>query len=273
VLPHVLHVRPLELLEQGPDLLDSVPFDKDKRAEACKLLSFLYQLREGLPAGLLLPGLADATPLDGACGVVKRLYGDCRPTFGMRLPLCSSYAGELRLSHPLTSDILEDARRIVVEGEEVGGDDPLSFLGSVRCEEGQFEGIRVKELVEDAINYYRRGMPSTRLRPGDYFYGLFSLLLYPIHESLIEEVLLSQNVLKDAGSIGEVPEEVRREVLDQLYELLSNAHHAEGLKTYYLLLLDNDHGHLAETWRDVSGLIEAGVISREEAAATSRLKP
>jgi len=69
-----------------------------------------------------------------------------------------------------------------------------------------------------------------------------------------------------------VLETVKREVLDQLYELLHIAND-ERLKTYYLLLLDNDHGHLAETWRDVSGLIEAGVISREEAAATSRLKP
>jgi len=68
-----------------------------------------------------------------------------------------------------------------------------------------------------------------------------------------------------------VLETVKREVLDQLYELLHIAND-ERLKTYYLLL-DNDHGHLAETWRDVSGLIEAGVISREEAAATSRLKP
>ncbi|MFP3138399.1 MAG: hypothetical protein RXS42_09345, partial [Nitrososphaeria archaeon] len=129
------YFRPLGLLTRGPDQLDSVPFNK--RDEACKLLSFLYQLRNVLPAGLLLPGLTDATPLgthvEGACGVLEGLYGDCRPTLGMRLPLCSNYMGELILSHPLTSDILEDARRIVVEGEEVSGDNPLSFLGSVRC--------------------------------------------------------------------------------------------------------------------------------------------
>jgi len=40
----------------------------------------------------------------------------------------------------------------------------------------------------------------------------------------------------------------------------------EALKTYYLLLLDNDHGHLAETWSSVPRLIKAGAISREEAA-------
>jgi len=128
--------------------------------------------------------------------MLEGLYGDCRPTFGMRLPLCSSYVGELRLSHPLTSDILEDAKRIVEGGEEVGGDDPLSFLRSVECEGGQFEGVRVKDLVGDAINYYRRGMRSTGLGPGDYFYGLFSLLLYSRDNGLIEEVLLSRNVLK-----------------------------------------------------------------------------
>jgi len=275
------YFRPLGLLKQGLDLLDSVPFHK--RVEACKLLSFLYQLRKGLPAGLLLPKLADATPpgtlVDIACGVLEGLYGDCRPTFGMRLPLCSSYAGELRLSHPLASDILEDARRIVdpedarriAEGdEEVGGDDPLSFLRSVECEGGQFESVGVKDLVEDAINYYRRGMRSTGLGPVDYFYGLFSLLLYSRDASLIGEVLLSRNVLKDAGSIGEVPEEVRREVLDQLYELLQIAKYDERLKTYYLLLLDNDHGYLDETWSSVPDLIRAGVISKEDAAARKK---
>jgi len=263
------YFRPLGLLNTGPDLLDSVPFDK--RAEACELLSFLYQLRIGLPAGLLLPGLADATPpgtlVDGACGVLKGLYRDCRPTFGMRLPLCSSYAGELRLSHPLTSDILEDAKRIAEGGEEVGGDDPLSFLRDMGCEGGQFESVGVKDLVEDAINYYRRGMRSTGLGPGDYFYGLFSLLLYSTDKGLIDEVLPSWNVLKDAGSIGEVRKEVRREVLDQLYELLNIANRDERLKTYYLLLLDNDHEHLAETWSSVPRLIDAGVISWEDAAA------
>jgi len=133
------YFRPIGLLNTDSDEYDSVP--PGKRAEACKLLSFLYQLREGLPAGLLLPGLADATPpgtlVDSACGVLEGLYGECRPTLGMHLPLCSSYAGELRLSHPLISDILKDARRIVEggkKGKEVGGDDPLSFLESVRCE-------------------------------------------------------------------------------------------------------------------------------------------
>jgi len=266
------YFRPLGLLRRGPDLLDSVP--SGKRAEACKLLSFLYQLREGLPAGLLLPGLADDAPagtlVDRACGVLEGLYGDCSPTLGMRLPLCSSYAGELRLSHPLTSDILEDARRIVKggkKGKEVGGDDLLSFLGSVRCEGGEFESVRVEGLVWDAIDYYMRGMPSTGLRPGDYFYGLFSLPLYSRDKSLIEEVLLSPSVLKDAGSIGKLPEEVRREVLDQLYELLDIANHDKGLKTYYLLLLDNDHRHIDNTWDYVPFLIHAGVISREDAAA------
>jgi len=64
-----------------------------------------------------------------------------------------------------------------------------------------------------------------------------------------------------------VPEEVRREVLDHLYELLNIANHDKRLKTYYPLLLDNDHGHLAETWHGVPDLIEAGVISVEDAAA------
>jgi len=265
------YFRPLGLLEQGPDLRDYVPFDK--RAEACKLLSFLYQLREDLPAGLLLPGLADETPLgtfvDSACGVVEGLYVDCRPTLGMRLPLCSSSEGELKLSHPLTSDILEDARRIVEGGEEVREDDPLSFLRGVRCEGGQFEGIRVKDLVEQAIDHYKGGMRSTGLDLGDYFYGLFSLLLYSEDKSLIEEVLLSRNVLKDAGSIGEVPEEVGREVLVQLYELIGilNVYSFldERLKTYYLLLLGNDHGNFVDTWIYVPDLIEAGAISKEEA--------
>jgi len=262
------YFRPLKLLMQGPDLLDFVPFDK--RAEACKLLSFIYQLREGFPAGLLLPGLADVTPLDGACGVVIRLYGDCHPTLGMRLPLCYSYVGELRLSHPLTSDILEDARRIA-EGGEVSRDDPLWFLKNLGCEGGQFESVRVKDLVEKAINYYMRGMRLIGLDPGDYFYGLFSLLLYSRDKSLIKEVLLSRNVLNDAGSISEVPKEIRREVLDQLYELLNiiclGLSPDETLKPYYLLLLGNNHGHLAETWSDIPDLIKAGVISKEEAVA------
>jgi len=279
------YFRPLGLLTQDLDLLDSVPFDK--RAEACKLLSFLYKLREGFPAGLLLPGFANAIPLDTACGVVKRLYGDCRPTLGMRLPLCSSYVGELRLSHPLTSDILKDARRIA-EGGEINRGDPLWFLRNLGCEGGQFESVRVKDLVMDAINYYMRGMHSIGLDPGDYFYGLFSLLLYSRDKSLIEKVLLSRNVLNDAGSISEVPEEIRREVLDQLYEILQYykvyevfiyelfddvdldfnfAKYDERVKTYYLLLLDYDHWPPFKIWSSVPNMIEAGVISKEDAAA------
>jgi len=274
------YFRPLGLLNPVPGQLDSVPYNK--RKEACKLLSFLYQLRQRLPAGLLLPGLADATPLgtlvDSARGVLEGLYGDCRPTFGMSLPLCSSFKGELRLSHPLTSDILEDARRIV-EGVEEGGDGSISFLRDLRCEGGQFEDVRVKNLVKDAINYYMRGMRSTGLDPGDYFYGLFSLLLYSIDESRIIEVLLSQNILKDARSIGKLPEEVRREVLDLLDELLGTIDFIrseedlspdERLQTYYLLLLDNDYGHFARRWLGVIFLIRDGVISREEAVAHNK---
>jgi hypothetical protein len=242
--------------------------------KACKLLSFLYQLRQGLPAGSLLPGLADAAPLrtlvDSARGVLEGLYGDCRPTFGMSLPLCSSFAGELRLSYPLTSDILEEAKRIVEGGEE-GGDGSISFLRGMKCEGGQFEDVWVKDLVEDAINYYKDGMRSTDLGTGDYFYGLFLLLLYSRDERLIEEVLLSQNNLKDASSIGEVPGEVRRKVLDQLYELLdiidAGLFPDKRLKTYYLLPLDNYYGYLNQKWFKVYDLIQAGVISKEEAAA------
>jgi hypothetical protein len=274
------YFRPLGLLNPVPGQLDSVPYNK--RKEACKLLSFLYQLRQRLPAGLLLPGLADATPLgtlvDSARGVLEGLYGDCRPTFGMSLPLCSSFKGELRLSHPLTSDILEDARRIV-EGVEEGGDGSISFLRDLRCEGGQFEDVGVENLVKDAINYYMRGMRSTGLDPGDYFYGLFSLLLYSIDESRIIEVLLSQNILKDARSIGKLPEEVRREVLDLLDELLGTIDFIrseedlspdERLQTYYLLLLDNDYGHFARRWLGVIFLIRDGVISREEAVAHNK---
>jgi len=267
------YFRPLGLLKTDSDEYDSVP--PGKRVEACKLLSFLYQLRIGLPAGLLLPKLADAAPpgtlVDSACGVVEGLYdGDCRPTLGMSLPLCFSSEGELRLSHPLTSDILEDARRIA-EGGEVSRDDPLWFLRNLGCEERQFEGIRVKDLVEQAIDYYNGGMRSIGLDPGDYFFGLFSLLLYSRDEGLIKKVLLSQNNLKDASNIGKLPEKVRREVLDQLYELLDIIRPGlspdEALKTYYLLLLGSNHGHLAETWGDLPDLIRAGVISVEEAAA------
>ena len=126
----------------------------------------------------------------------------------------------------------------------------------------------MKNLVEQAIDYYMRGMRSTGLDPEDCFYGLFSLLLYSRDKSLIDEVLLSPSVLKDAGRIGEVPQQVRREILDQLYALLNiicpGLPHDERLKTYYLLLLGNDHGHLAETWRHVPELIDAGVISKED---------
>jgi hypothetical protein len=270
------YFRPLGLLNTGPDdLPDSVPYDR--RGEACKLLSFLYQLRQGLPAGLLLPGLADSSPpetlADSARGVLKGLYRDCRPTLGMSLPLCSSFLGLVKLSHPLTSDILEEARRIVEGGEE-GGDGSISFLRNLGCKGGQFEDVGVKDLVEDAIDYYKRGMRSTGLGPGDYFYGLFSLLLYLRYEDLIRDALLSQDNPKDPGRIGEVPEGVRREVLGQLYELLviSGAfrfylYRGNRLKAYYLLLLGNDHGQLAHMWGRVPDLIEAGMISGEEAAA------
>jgi hypothetical protein len=268
------YFRPLELLNTGRDLLDSVPYDR--RGEACKLLSFLYQLMQGLPAGLLLPGLADASPpgalVDSARGVLEGLYRDCRPTFGMSLPLCSSFLGLVKLSHPLTSDILEEARR-VVEGGEEGWDGSLSFLRHLSCKGGQFEDVRVKDFVEDAINHYKRGMRFTGLDPGDYFYGFFSLLLYLRNEDLIRDALLSQDNLKDPGRIGDVPEEeVRREVLGQLYELLAIIHAFDsrpddGLKAYYLLLLGNDHGQLAPMWGRVPDLIKAGLISGEEAAA------
>jgi len=119
--------------------------------------------------------------------------------------------------------------------------------------------------------YIHMPLSCLHIHHRSHFYGLFSLLLYSRDERLIEEVLLSQYNLKDANSIGEVPGEVRRKVLDQLYELLdiidAGLFPDKRLKTYYMLLLDNYYGYLNQKWFKVYDLIKLGVISKEEAVA------